>query len=79
MTSNPFHEKYPTRHKEATRSPCVRMCTLDDDDICIGCGRSLEEIKGWSGYSEQTRVRLLLECRRRLAARPRAVYPKNLG
>ncbi|WP_260293820.1 DUF1289 domain-containing protein [Sedimenticola hydrogenitrophicus] len=56
---------------EALHSPCVRMCTLDDDDICLGCGRSLEEIKGWAGYSEDTRTRLLLECKRRLAARCR--------
>lgn len=25
-------------------SPCVGLCTLDDDDVCIGCGRTLDEI-----------------------------------
>ena len=28
-------------------SPCVRNCCLDDDDICMGCFRSLKEITGW--------------------------------
>ena len=27
------------------RVECVRRCVLDDNDICIGCGLSLEEIK----------------------------------
>lgn len=29
-------------------SPCVRNCCLNDDDICLGCGRSLQEITRWS-------------------------------
>jgi predicted Fe-S protein YdhL (DUF1289 family) len=28
-------------------SPCVRNCCLDAADICLGCGRSLEEILAW--------------------------------
>ncbi len=27
------------------RVECVRRCVLDDNDICIGCGLSLDEIK----------------------------------
>ncbi|MCW8848191.1 MAG: DUF1289 domain-containing protein [Sedimenticola sp.] len=51
--------------EEAIASPCVRMCTLDDDDICIGCGRSLEEIKQWTSYSPRVRVAKLIICRQR--------------
>ena len=25
-------------------SPCVRNCCLDEDNVCMGCGRSLDEI-----------------------------------
>ncbi|MFZ1295916.1 MAG: DUF1289 domain-containing protein, partial [Pseudomonadales bacterium] len=28
-------------------SPCIRHCTLDEADICIGCGRSLQDILDW--------------------------------
>ncbi|MBT1445777.1 DUF1289 domain-containing protein [Shewanella sp. JM162201] len=28
-------------------SPCVRNCCLDDSDICVGCGRSYDEILAW--------------------------------
>lgn len=33
---------------EAIPSPCIRACTLDEQDICLGCHRSLEEIIEWS-------------------------------
>lgn len=29
-------------------SPCVLLCTLDDDKRCLGCGRSLAQISGWA-------------------------------
>ena len=32
-------------------SPCVRLCTLGDDDVCVGCYRSLDEIKLWTRLS----------------------------
>ncbi|PCJ35564.1 MAG: DUF1289 domain-containing protein [Cellvibrionales bacterium] len=28
-------------------SPCVAICVLDTDDICIGCHRSGDEIRQW--------------------------------
>ncbi|MAR91404.1 MAG: DUF1289 domain-containing protein [Pseudomonadota bacterium] len=36
-------------------SPCVRNCCLDNRDICLGCGRTLEEILHWNQYSPQQR------------------------
>lgn len=42
---------------ERTDSPCIRNCCLDDNDICLGCFRSLDEIRVWSQSSiEQRRV-----------------------
>lgn len=28
-------------------SPCVSVCALDENDICMGCYRSAEEITDW--------------------------------
>ena len=28
-------------------SPCIDICELDDDNICVGCYRSIEEIVDW--------------------------------
>ncbi|MDJ0758052.1 MAG: DUF1289 domain-containing protein [Woeseiaceae bacterium] len=34
-------------------SPCVMICTLDDDDRCLGCGRTLEQISDWALMSKE--------------------------
>ena len=43
----------------SVQSPCVRNCCLDDDLTCLGCFRSLDEIKEW-GVADQDRRRLIL-------------------
>jgi predicted Fe-S protein YdhL (DUF1289 family) len=40
-------------------SPCVRNCCLDSDDVCLGCGRKLEEILQWHRASESERKTIL--------------------
>jgi predicted Fe-S protein YdhL (DUF1289 family) len=46
-------------------SPCVRNCCLDDDDICMGCFRSLQEIIAWGSASDDQRRRILEQARLR--------------
>ena len=41
--------------ESAVTSPCVRNCCLDDQDICLGCFRSLAEIVGWGGADDLER------------------------
>lgn len=40
-------------------SPCVRNCCLDDDDVCLGCHRTLDEIMAWSGAANDERRAIL--------------------
>jgi predicted Fe-S protein YdhL (DUF1289 family) len=49
-------------------SPCVRNCCLNDEDICLGCGRSLGEITRWSAANSADKLVILTaaEERRRL-------------
>jgi predicted Fe-S protein YdhL (DUF1289 family) len=52
-------------------SPCNRVCTIDPDtDLCLGCGRSLDEITAWTRMSDAERARVMAECGRRLARVP---------
>ena len=38
----------------AIQSPCIKVCTLDTvAGLCIGCGRTLDEIARWSSMSDQ--------------------------
>jgi predicted Fe-S protein YdhL (DUF1289 family) len=29
-------------------SPCSLICTLDDAQRCLGCGRTLKQVSGWA-------------------------------
>ncbi|POC29789.1 DUF1289 domain-containing protein [Vibrio vulnificus] len=29
-------------------NPCIRHCCLNEEDVCLGCGRHLNEILGWT-------------------------------
>ena len=40
-------------------SPCVRNCCLDKKDICLGCGRTLEEIIRWGDANDEEKTRIL--------------------
>lgn len=50
-------------------SPCVRNCCLDDANVCLGCGRSITEIMGWSAASAAERRDILKQSRQRLQLR----------
>lgn len=52
-------------NKNQLSSPCVRMCCLDEDDICLGCFRSLDEIKNWTQVDGQTREHFLVNAKNR--------------
>ena len=34
-------------------SPCVSICMLDDENVCVGCHRTLDEITYWSTYTKE--------------------------
>ena len=50
------------------QSPCIRNCCLDDDDTCLGCFRSLEEIKQWGSAGEPERSVIMQNAERRRQA-----------
>jgi predicted Fe-S protein YdhL (DUF1289 family) len=50
------------------KSPCISICVLDDDDICMGCYRSAEEITDWFMASDEQKNEVLRKARERLQA-----------
>jgi predicted Fe-S protein YdhL (DUF1289 family) len=50
-------------------SPCVRNCCLDERNVCIGCGRSLEEIIRWGTATDEEKREILENSRRRASER----------
>jgi uncharacterized protein len=47
------------------QSPCIRNCCLDDDDICLGCYRSIAEIIQWGTVNNQQRIIILHKAQQR--------------
>lgn len=45
-------------HPDPLASPCIRNCTLDDEDICLGCGRTIGEIMEWSNASDARKLEI---------------------
>ena len=43
-----------------TSSPCNKICVVDPvGGVCIGCGRTVEEISTWREMAEIERVRVM--------------------
>jgi uncharacterized protein len=58
---------------EPVASPCIRLCTLDDEDVCLGCFRSMAEICAWSRASNDERGQIVVTSElRRNASKQRA-------
>jgi hypothetical protein len=50
-------------------SPCNRVCVVHPTArLCIGCGRSLDEIGRWTGLGGAERSRITAQLPARLAA-----------
>jgi predicted Fe-S protein YdhL (DUF1289 family) len=59
-------------------SPCVNICTLDArSGICLGCGRTIDEIARWNAMSAAERSRIMAELPARLAAQNKAANAKT--
>lgn len=44
--------------KDFTDSPCVGICssTSFGDEVCIGCGRTAQEVIEWNTYTDQQKI-----------------------
>ena len=51
--------------KRQDDNPCVRNCCLDDNDICLGCFRTLDEILGWRAFTAAEREQVMAEIDKR--------------
>lgn len=70
-----------SRHSapRAIATPCVKVCAVDGGSgLCLGCYRTLAEIGGWSGYSDEERSRIMAELpSRRSRIDPRLLAPEG--
>lgn len=49
-------------------TPCIKICTLDARSrLCLGCGRTIDEIAAWGTMAAAERKRVMDELPARLA------------
>jgi predicted Fe-S protein YdhL (DUF1289 family) len=46
-------------------SPCIKKCCLNEQDICLGCFRSLVEISTWQNLDDFQRESVLKNAEKR--------------
>jgi predicted Fe-S protein YdhL (DUF1289 family) len=55
--------------KDLTDSPCVGICSSTNmgDEICIGCGRTAQEVIEWNTYPDSKKIEINLRLLREKA------------
>ncbi|MBK6436895.1 MAG: DUF1289 domain-containing protein [Rhodanobacteraceae bacterium] len=51
---------FPPHQSRPVITPCIGVCTIADDGLCEGCARTLDEIGGWGGMTDERR-RVLMD------------------
>lgn len=46
-------------------SPCISVCSLDHDDVCIGCHRTAREIRDWLLMDDDERLEVITKAAER--------------
>lgn len=46
-------------------SPCVSICALNDEDVCVGCYRTGDEITRWWGMENAEKQQTLDKAKER--------------
>ena len=59
--------------KTNIESPCIRQCNLDEQGVCLGCFRSMDEVTGWAYASEAKKTAILSQAQQR-----KKLYNKKL-
>jgi predicted Fe-S protein YdhL (DUF1289 family) len=60
------------------KSPCINVCTYDENKICLGCKRSEEEIVNWDAFSNEEK-RLVIDNSMKRRAEESDYYGGPLG
>jgi len=61
---------------DKAKNPCISVCKLQDD-ICLGCGRSRDEMKSWKGMKNKERKQVNERAAERLKALGKARKKKR--
>lgn len=49
----------PERMEKPVKSPCISLCALDENDMCVGCQRTGDEVIRWGRMTNDERREVL--------------------
>jgi predicted Fe-S protein YdhL (DUF1289 family) len=52
----------------AVPSPCISLCRLDEQKVCLGCFRHVEDIREWRSADDHRRRVIVAQAERRKVA-----------
>ncbi|WP_414717556.1 DUF1289 domain-containing protein [Steroidobacter sp.] len=59
---------FPPHLRPPVASPCIKVCVLDARNVCVGCGRTIDEITQWSRLTEEQQRLVVDRARQRREA-----------
>ncbi|MBM6550488.1 DUF1289 domain-containing protein [Marinomonas ostreistagni] len=64
------NRKKASAKQKAVRSPCINICELNDENVCIGCYRTGKEISRWGKMTRDEQLAVVEKAQQREAASP---------
>jgi uncharacterized protein len=58
---NASEDAGPVQSQERPPSPCINVCSLDENGFCVGCLRTGDEIARWMAMSAAEQWQLLAQ------------------
>ena len=52
---------------QPVKSPCIEVCSLNHEDVCIGCYRTANEIIEWFSAADERKREILAAIDQRLS------------
>ena len=59
LALQPVQEVHAKLTSDMYISPCLQICRLDRYGVCIGCGRTKQEIAEWPTYHYYQRMKIM--------------------
>ena len=44
--------------------PCIRQCCLNEEDVCLGCFRTFDDMLQWNKSSSEEKMKMLKMARK---------------
>jgi predicted Fe-S protein YdhL (DUF1289 family) len=55
--------------RDDIESPCIKICKMSTEHLCIGCARTIEEIACWTSLDKPARLKVLQDVAERRAGK----------